>query len=161
MEKALRIIGVLAYLALAFRLWRAGLLKSYRWLFIYSLFAAVRIFQSLLFTAFNTDLYFYWWATTEVLAWVLFVLMILELHGLIFQHYPGLASFGRKLFQIGLGVSIPISLLTLLPRDWARPDRFSNLCRGNCRSTGSSYQPDHLPIRLADLPHLVTGYAEP
>lgn len=116
MEKALSIFGILAYLALAFRLWQIGLWKSYRWLFTYCLVAATRIAGTrLLFTKFSTDNYFHWWAGTEVTIWMLFVLMVLELHGQIFQQYPGLASFGRRLFKVSLAISIPLSIISVLP----------------------------------------------
>ena len=118
MGTALSIIGVIAYTVLSWRLRKTGLVTQYRWLLWYSIFAALRIFQGQLFVwfqAYKTNLYFVWWVATEVTAWVLFVLMVLELHAKIFKPYPGLASFSRRLFQVGLAVSIPLSLITLLP----------------------------------------------
>jgi hypothetical protein len=118
MGTALSIIGVIAYAVLSWRLRTTGLIAQYRWLFWYSIFAALRIFQGQLFVwlkANKTNLYFVWWAATEVTAWVLFVLMVLELHAKIFKPYPGLSSFSRRLFQVGLAVSISLSLITLLP----------------------------------------------
>lgn len=118
MGTVLSIIGVIAYAVLSWRLQTTGLVTQYRWLFWYSIFAALRMFQGQLFVwfqAYKTNWYFVWWAATEATAWVLFVLMVLELHGKIFRPYPGLSSFSRRLFQVGLAVSIPLSLITLLP----------------------------------------------
>lgn len=121
MAKALSILGVVLYTALAFQLWRTQLYQSYRWLFVYSIFSVVRLSVTPLVPN-GTNFYFQWWAATEVSVWMLFVLMVLELHAQIFQQYPGLASYGRRLFQVGLAVSIPISLLTLFPE--FGPDEF-------------------------------------
>lgn len=118
MGTALSIIGVIAYAVLSWRLRATGLIEQYRWLFWYSTFAALRMLQGQLFLWFNahkTNLYFIWWVATEVTVWILFVLMVLELHAKIFKPYPGLSSFSRRLFQVGLAVSIPISMITLLP----------------------------------------------
>ncbi len=111
MEKPLIILGFLLCFGLAIKLWFSGLVSHYKGLFVYSLFSVVRVSVPLIFEWKQTSsAYANWWLATEVTSWVLYVVMVLELYTAIFHQYPALASVGRKLFQIAIGISVLVGL---------------------------------------------------
>jgi len=111
MEKNLIILGIFLCVGLAIKLWHSGLVSQYKGLFIYAIFSAIRVFVPLLFEWKQTSsIYAYWWLGTEVASWVIYVVLVLELYSAIFHQFPALASFGRKLFQVAIGVSVLVGL---------------------------------------------------
>lgn len=111
MEKQLLILGVALCCGLALKLWRAGLLAQYRILFIYALFTAVRVSVPLIIGWRNpSSAYANWWVLTEAISWIIYVVLVLELYSAIFHQFPALASFGKKIFQIAIGVSVVFAL---------------------------------------------------
>lgn len=111
MEKSLIILGFLLCSGLAIKLWKSGLVSSYKALFIYSIFSIIRALIPSIFQWKQTSsTYAYWWLGTEVVSWIIYVVLVLELYSAIFHQFPALASFGRKLFQIAIGVSVLVGL---------------------------------------------------
>lgn len=111
MEKQLLILGVALCCGLALKLWRAGLLAQYRILFVYALFTAVRVSVPLIVGWRNpSSAYANWWVLTEAISWIIYVVLVLELYSAIFYQFPALASFGKKIFQLAIGVSVVVAL---------------------------------------------------
>lgn len=111
MENNLIIIGFLLCSGLAIKLWLSGLVSHYKGLFVYVLFSIFRVLVPLVFQwKQNSQAYANWWVATEVTSWIIYVVLVLELYSAIFHQFPALASFGRKLFQIAIGVSVLVGL---------------------------------------------------
>lgn len=62
---------------------------------------------------FSSSAYFWTWFVTEPVQWVLYILVVLELYGLVLQNYKGIASLGRWAIFTGLAISLVIASLTL------------------------------------------------
>ena len=84
----------------------------YRAFCIYMLVAAVQM--SVLFCVRWLSSAYYWtWLATEVIVWVLYVLILLELYHLVLQDYPAIMTTGRRFLVWTLGVSVILSAMTL------------------------------------------------
>ncbi|HTQ58011.1 MAG TPA: hypothetical protein VMI94_26280 [Bryobacteraceae bacterium] len=113
MAGILNSVFVAATAALGFRLLTVGLYRRYRAFFIYLLFAAVR--EGVL-SALNpsSNEYYYIWAYTEPVEWVLYVLVVLELYSLVLQDFQGLATVGRWALIAGVVLAVAASGLSLI-----------------------------------------------
>jgi hypothetical protein len=120
LERTLWLLTIASTALLAFRLYRSGLFRTYRWFFGYLCFRVVRSLLLLEFRPHSTA-YGVLWALTEPLLWLLYVLITLELCGLILDRYPGIASASRWLIMGALGLSVFLSMLTLAA-DLSAPD---------------------------------------
>jgi hypothetical protein len=60
---------------------------------------------------------------TEPIIWCLYVLIVLELFGLVLRDYPGIQTLSRRLLAAALAVSALVALATLIP-DLGTPERF-------------------------------------
>ncbi|PWU11079.1 MAG: hypothetical protein C5B51_03410 [Terriglobia bacterium] len=101
----------------SFKLWYTGLFRKYKALFAFLVFRCV--FYSLAtfwFTDIRSGGYLKFWVVTQPIAWLLSVLILLELYTLVLEKHKGLASLGRWFQYAGLSLSILISGLALLPQ---------------------------------------------
>lgn len=112
-EQILWLLTIALTAILASRLFHAGLHKVYPWFFSYLI---VRATRSLLLVSLedNQTIYGGVWLYTEPLIWLLYVLIVLELCSLILNRFPGIATASSWAVTIALGVSITVSLLTLM-----------------------------------------------
>ncbi len=121
MERYLWLLVIAGHAILYYRLWSTGLRRTYKFFSLYVLFRLVR--SSLLELAplvfpqakamFASNLYGWIWVLTEPILWILYVLVVLELCGLIFQKYKGIASLGRWVVLGGLAVALVLSAASL------------------------------------------------
>ncbi len=110
-------IGATAVLLLS--IWREGLLGKYKWFVSY---LGVRLAKSicLLFVPFKSDAYAKTYYGFEILIWILYTPVLLELYRLVLEQHPGIAQAGRKLVQYGIGIALLVSMITL-PLDLKKP----------------------------------------
>jgi len=99
----------------AFKLFRSGLHRRYRIFFAYFVFR-VPYLACMLSLDVKSDLYQQVWMVTEPLLWIFYILVVLELYGLILEKYKGLYSLGRWAMYLAMAVSITLSIVSLLPR---------------------------------------------
>lgn len=96
------------------KLYKTGLFLRYRMFFLLFLFQIPNTLWPLLIET-NSDLYLHLWWFTEPVAWVLYVLVVLELYRLVLEKHKGLYSLGRWIMYVAIGVAVFFSFLTLLP----------------------------------------------
>lgn len=106
--------SIVGYAALCFRLWRDGLDRTYRWFTAYLLFDAARSI-GLKVIPYNTNLYFWVWATSELFLDILYILVVLELVSLILGKFRGIASLGRWAVFAALMLGVFIASVSLSP----------------------------------------------
>jgi len=99
----------------AVKLFKTGLSSQYRFFFWYFLFRIPNAVWPLFFKP-RSDIYFFFWVFTEPVTWIFHASVVLELFRLVLQKHKGLYSFGRWAMMAGVGVSVSISLISLLPR---------------------------------------------
>ena len=106
--------GILAALV-AVKLCTTGLYRRYRVFFWYMVFRVVEgAWPS--FIDIKSDLYAYIWAVTEAFSLAFYILVVLELCGLVLEKHQGLYTLGRWAIYLGMAVSVTISMVSLLPR---------------------------------------------
>ena len=128
-------LTILGQATLLVRLWVIGLHRIYRCFAAYLLFAvvrdlfllglpwALRLLEGRPNRPFANNAYAYFWLATEPMAWVFYVLVVLELYSLILQNYKGIASLGRWVLLAGLATAVIISVMTLSADLSGAPDR--------------------------------------
>jgi hypothetical protein len=109
MENASILFGIAAASGLAIRLALSGLGQSYRSLLLFCLFTVVRT-SSVFVWKQDTDNYAYFWMATEILSWVLYLLLVLDVYSSLFEQFRAFAALGRRVFQWGLSLSVIGSL---------------------------------------------------
>ncbi|MGE5488007.1 MAG: hypothetical protein ACM3ZB_09345 [bacterium] len=105
-------LSTAAYAGLAFRMWRSGLHARYRFFFVFVLFRVIRAI-ALASVPFQRNTYSWIWFGTQPVLWILYILVLLELYGLVLGNYKGLATFGRWVVTAGLTAALIISSLTV------------------------------------------------
>jgi hypothetical protein len=95
------------------------LFRVYRWFFFFLCF---QITRSLLLLPFppNRGTYALVFLITQPMAWLLYILVVLELYSLALRNHPGIASLSRWVLSAALLVSVGISAVTLQV-DLSRP----------------------------------------
>ncbi|MGA2135701.1 MAG: hypothetical protein ABSH50_25700 [Bryobacteraceae bacterium] len=113
MAGILNLVVVAGIIMLSVRLTLSGLHRRYRAFFIYLIFAAL---QEGVLGSINPagKPYYYIWAYTEPVAWVLYVWVVLELYGLVLEDYQGLATVGRWALIAGIVLALAASGLSLI-----------------------------------------------
>jgi hypothetical protein len=94
-------------------LYRSGLYRRYRVFFSYFLFRLPNGLWPLLLPS-RSNAYFYLWVITQPLIWLFYVLVVRELIGLVLARHKGLNTLGRWAMYFGVGVSVTLSLVTML-----------------------------------------------
>jgi hypothetical protein len=124
-EKLVWWLEVAGYLVLYIRLRHERLTGIYRFFSMFLVFHLLRAVALMTATAVGrmlgeapvSDFFsrgYYWvWVITEPVQWVLYILVVLELYGLVFRNYKGIASLGRWAILFGLVVAVAIASLTL------------------------------------------------
>jgi hypothetical protein len=122
-ESVLWFVAIACYAILLVRMTTSRLHVIYRCFYFYLI---IRLSRSLLLASLDrhSSLYGWTYVATEPVIWVLYVLVILELYGLVLGAYPGIQTLSRRLLAVGLTVSALVALATLLP-DMGNPaDRY-------------------------------------
>lgn len=111
-ERGLWIAVEVCCLALLVRLWRTGLIRTYRY---FGMFAAVHAAQTavLFFIPPHTDVYAWVYLGFSPVVGVFAILAALELYGLVLSQYPGIGSLGRWVVLGGMIVAFTLSSLSL------------------------------------------------
>ncbi len=116
---------ILAFFVLYLRLRQQGLHRVYRVFAAFVLFRTVRELaletlpaawyglHRVSYVRLGNNVYAWGWALTEPVAWVLQVLVVLELYSLVFQSYKGIASLGRWAVLAGIAIAVLLSSMTL------------------------------------------------
>jgi hypothetical protein len=124
-ERVIWLLTTVGYLVLYIRLRQEGLHRTYRFFAGYVLFHVLRSVGLATIEPIGRllgddssahlagNLYGWLWVVTEPLLWVLYILVVLELYGLVLQKYKGIASLGRWAIFAGLAISLAISSVTL------------------------------------------------
>ena len=107
-------ISLLGAALTALKLVRSGLFRRYRFFFVY-LVSLIPYGMCLLVLNVKSGAYQKFWAVTEPLFWLLYVLVVFELCGLILEKHKGLYTLGRWAMYLALAVSVTVSVLSLLP----------------------------------------------
>jgi len=109
----LTVLQIGAYLLLLTKIFRAKLLRKYRYFGWYLAFEVVRL-SAVSFVKLKSTLYAHVYFATQPIMWILFVLMMLELFQVALRRHHGIASLGRKALTVSLAASAIGSGLTLL-----------------------------------------------
>jgi hypothetical protein len=113
-----QIISVLFSALLAIKLYTSGLYHRYRIFFIYFIFRAP--YQACFWLRYRQDpnsrAYLDLFLYTEPLVVLFYILVVMELYGLVLERYKGLYTLGRWAMYISIVISVSISILTLLPK---------------------------------------------
>jgi uncharacterized integral membrane protein len=99
----------------AAKLFHTGLHRRYRFFFWYFLFLLPNTTWPL-FLSVKGSPYFVLWTVTEPLTWIFHTLVVLELYRLVLEKHKGLYTLGRWAMFAGIGTSVTISLISLIPR---------------------------------------------
>jgi hypothetical protein len=107
---------------LAASLWTRGLARLYP---VFTFFLAYGALRSLIVATvkFSSTAYAYFFIITELVQMTLYVLMLLELYGLVFDKFPGIRAASRLALSVALGVSILLSAVSLAPEMAANEKR--------------------------------------
>jgi hypothetical protein len=113
MENASILFGIAAASGLAIRLTLSGLGRRYRSLLLFCLLTIIRT-SSVFVWKQDTDNYAYFWMATEIVSWILFLLLVLDVYSSLFEQFRAFAAVGRRVFQWGLSLSVVGSLIFTL-----------------------------------------------
>lgn len=106
--------GLLLSVALIVSMVSSGLHAVYKWFFVYICAGSVQGLVSLPFHP-NTDVYAWIYFVSQPVIWLLYILIVLELYGLVLRGHRGIATLGRWTLLAALTVSVVVSLLSLAP----------------------------------------------
>ena len=133
-------LSIAGYVALFIHLRREGIQRIYRFFAVYVGFSVVSALVLLIAVPiarlisgnpsekFGLEVYAVTWMSTEPVLWILYILIVLEMYGLVLQKYPGIASLGRWAVFVGLGIALTITALTL-SADFSNPSEKFPLIR--------------------------------
>jgi len=113
-ETLLWFVAVACHGILLVRMRIAGLHVIYRCFFIYLI---VHLGRSLVLANLNrrSNVYGWTYVASEPVIWCLYVLVVLELFGLVLRDYPGIQTLSRRLLAGALAVSAVVAMVTLIP----------------------------------------------
>ena len=107
------------------KLLNSGLFRRYRIFFLYFIFRVFYIIGFLIITHLHglpggdgtqSNLYFYVYFFTQPIQLLAYILVVVELYGLVLEKYRGLYTLGRWAMYGAILISGTISILTLLPK---------------------------------------------
>jgi hypothetical protein len=112
--RALQVVTLLAVALTVIKLYRTGLRSRYPVFFWYFCFWLANASWPL-FVSVRSDLYYSLWVGTEFIDWVFYVLVVLELSGLVLEKYRGLYTLGRWVTYGGIALATAVSVVSVLP----------------------------------------------
>lgn len=111
---AFQILSLIGSVFTVAKLFHTGLYRRYRWFFWYFLFRIPNTAWPLFFST-RGKAYFLLWTYTEPMTWLFHVAVVLELYRLVLEKHKGLYTLGRWAMFAGIGTSVTISLISLIP----------------------------------------------
>lgn len=113
-EQTLIVVSILMTLTVAARLYVNDIHRNYPAFWSFLLFSIVRMLVLIpgLLSAYTFAVL---WMVSEGVAWVFYVLVLMELYTLVLSRYPGIQSLSRWIFHGSVGVSLVIAAFTLYP----------------------------------------------
>ncbi len=123
LNRLLLAVSIVGYVVLLARLRATGLHRIYRWFFLYLVFQLIRAVVMFPVTP-RTTLYGWYFVLSEPILWALYILVALELHGLLTRKHPGIAALGRRVLVWALAVALVISLAAMAPDISAGPGKY-------------------------------------
>jgi len=111
LERCLWGLSTIATILLIAKLWHERLYTKYRFFFAY-LF--VDFAKALILMGLNphTALYGIVFVSLEPIAWLFYILITLELYGLVLSEHNGIATVGRRFVQVALAVAVGLAVLS-------------------------------------------------
>lgn len=111
----LQVATLVASALTALQLFRTQLYLRYRIFFYYMIF---RVLDGIwpLWVSLKSSAYFYAWVFTEPIALILYVWVVLELCRLVLERHRGLYTLGRWAMYVGMGLSVGLSVLSLMAK---------------------------------------------
>jgi hypothetical protein len=115
---AFQILSLLGSVLTAVKLRNSGLYRKYRVFFWYFVFRIPNTVWPLFFdsNARNSKLYFVLWVATEPITWIFHTAVVFELYRLVLEKHKGLYTLGRWVMFLGIGTSVGISIVSIIPR---------------------------------------------
>jgi hypothetical protein len=110
----LQILTLAGSVLLVGKLFATGIYRRYRMFFLLFIFSIFNEIWPMLIDV-KSDRYAYFWRSTAPVAWVLYILAVLELYRLVLEKHHGLYSLGRWIMYAAIVIAVFISVLTLLP----------------------------------------------
>jgi hypothetical protein len=104
------VLNVVAALLLLWRLWSAGLARSYRYLAFFLTAEAVQMV--ILLPVKSRQLYAYLYFGSTPILWIFYYAVVIELYRLTLEDYPGISSAGRRAVTWSMGLAVVISAAT-------------------------------------------------
>jgi hypothetical protein len=123
---ALHILSPILGIAACLRLWQTGLSHTFRTLIAFLLAHALRsilLFSAVLFPH-PKSAYFWIWAVTSPMLWIVSILLALKIHSTALANYKGLQTMGRWAFMVAVPLSVLISGASLMPSLLSPTERF-------------------------------------
>ena len=122
-ERVSWIVVYFGLVALLFRLWRANLLRKYRFFGVY--LAGEILQSSVLFPiSRESEAYFIVFLVFAAAQCLLAILVVLELYGLVLRGFAGIGSLGRWVVSGGMTFAFLVATVSLYP-DLANPETAS------------------------------------
>lgn len=111
LERCLWGLSTAATIVLILRLWQEGLYRKYRYFFVYLIADAAK---ALILMSLNPHHLAYGiiFVAFEPVSWLLYILITLELYGLVLSTHVGIADLGRRFVQLALAAAIGIAMLS-------------------------------------------------
>lgn len=112
-ERLLWLLSIVATVALLLKLWKEGLVGTYRWVSAYlgwSVLSAVVLSRIPRMTNRYAEVYFFF----EIVFWILFILTTLELFTSVLRRYQGIATMGRRFIKLALTAALSVALLSMV-----------------------------------------------
>lgn len=122
-ERLLWLLSNAARFAVLAKIRSEGLASSFR-LFSWYLVAECTLSLGLFFLPDLTAAYGWFWLAWQPVLWALYILIVVELHGLILARYPGIRTFLQRVMNWVLIGSVLVSLAWVMPDLASNPQRF-------------------------------------
>jgi len=110
-----QVVSILGSALTAFKLYTSGLFRRYRIFFIYFLFRVPYMIPFLVLPNTSTA-YLNLFLVTEPLIMLFYVLVVLEVYGLVLERYKGIYTLGRWVMYLAVAISATISTLSVLQK---------------------------------------------
>src|SRR5215813_13703540 len=107
----LEVVSLLGSSLTAFKLFKESLYRDYPFFFLYFLFRIIYL-SCVLALNVKSMTYYWFWVYTHPVVWILWILVIRELSGKIFEKYAGLRSLGRWIMYAGTVSALIISFVS-------------------------------------------------
>ncbi len=109
------VLTIVGSLLTVVKLFQTNLHKRYQFFFCYFIYRMLITPVAIILPR-SSSAYMYVWTGSQLLAWILYVLVIKELFDRILERHRGIATLGRWFMYAGTAVSLAISVVSIMPR---------------------------------------------